>query len=198
MSPHQQQLLIGSGVVLLGLILIAGLIIFVKSKWAVKKKVSGVLVFLLGFLSLAVAWGNLAPYFFSKNFVIGEVKSADCFGDIQRYSTRSHYPDCNYSIAYLLDNKEQTAKINSGSDTILLSQGQKVEVYYKKDNSGHYTIGIGKIGDSKSFGSYLSSHWYAFAFLLLSLLFFYSGFKLLGFISKKTDNEVNQALKDRF
>jgi hypothetical protein len=195
MTPYQQQLLTGLGISLLLLIIIIGLIFFARSKWVVQKKVIGAVVFILGFISLLVIWVNLAPYFF-HNFVIGEVRSVDCSGDIGKYSSRFSFSACDYEITYLLDNKEQNTKINSISNTIYLSQGQQVEVYYKKNNSGLYGIGVGKVGDNKSFLLYLFSHWLIFVFPFLGLMFFYSGFKLMGFISIKTDDTVNKTIKD--
>lgn len=189
MNPNQQQLLTGLGLSLLLLIIIIGLIVFARSKWAVQKKFIGAVVFLLGFIFLWGIWVNLSPYF-SHNFVLGEVENTNCSNNTRGYFSRV-YPDCNYEITYVLDNKDQTTKINSMSSAIELSQGQQVEVYYKK---GSPDIGVSKEGDNKSFVSYLSSHWRLVVFLLLGLMFFYTGFKLMGLISTGTD-EVS---KDKF
>jgi hypothetical protein len=183
MNPRQTQLLVGAAIVLVGLLILAGLIILMRSKWGAKKKALGVVIFLLGFPFLAMVWANIAPYFFSENSVTGQVKSVDCSRDIQGSSVRNRLPDCDYQISYTLNGKEQTTKINSIANAIQLSQGQQVEVYYKTDNSN--TIGVGQIGDNKSFFSYLSSHRVVFFFLFLAACFYFVGLKLMGVIGKE-------------
>lgn len=193
MTPRQEQLLVEAVIVLIGLLLVAGLIILMKSKWASKKKAIGVTVFILGFLPLWMVWANVSPYFFSGNSVTGQVTSVDCSHDIQRYSVRNTLPYCDYQISYILNGKEQTTKINSIANAIQLSQNEQVEVYYKKDSSNNNIIGVGNIGNHISLLAYTMSLRAVFFYLFLAGCFYFVGLKLMGVISKEKAAQIESA-----